>query len=231
MKKATEKQSARDRLAAIRRAIDEAQTQVKLTATRIKELDAQITAALGKLNPDPGSIEELESQREAATALLSRLERRVEALEGSLPTAKEAVTEEELNELLDSYPSVLEASNAAVMRWRKAVEALDELVEAAAEVREATWKWQVHHDRIRYLEYLLGRTSADLTRREYIPPDEVERAKARLQAGFELTRFPGLLTRPTEWARKLDELRSKRAAEDRQRLLDEEYARQARLAG
>lgn len=227
----TKTQTAKERVDALHRAIEEAQASISATAVQIKEVDERITAELQLSEPDDDRVAELEAEREELAGMLERFERRISGLEASIPEAERAVIVEELESALAAYPVTLKRANDAIARWRKRVEGLEELVKAANEVKNATAEWEELRDRIHYLETLLGIPMSELEPREIVQPQEIERAKERLQAGFVLSKWAGIVNHRTEWWRKAEELRAKQAEKSRQAELDAEYARQVNLRG
>ena len=216
------KQTAKERVDALHRAVEEAQASISATAVQIKELDKEITGELGKLEPDDDRLEQMEQEREKLADALERFEKRISALEAAIPEAERAVDEEELEEALVAYPALVEDANRAITKWRAGAAAIENLIKLAQTVASVTDKADVERDRILYLAALADR-SVELPRREFIGEKEVETLRERAMAAFEIRKWSALSFHKSEWARKLEEFRAEEQRRQQQLLLDREY--------
>ncbi|MCD6417827.1 hypothetical protein J7M00_03480 [bacterium] len=223
--------SATDKLRAIQKAIESTKEELTATAAEIKQLDQAIVEAVSALKPDEDAIQALEDRRSALRRKLELLEVRIEGLEASIPEARRAVDEEELDRTYKDRAEAHKRAEEALKRWREGVAKLDELVKAAEDVRETVDTLTILTDRARYYELLLDRSEKALPWINFPNEAEIEAAKAKATQVTNLHKWGPISMHRSEWRKRWEELRDKRAREARQRAADAEFTRQAGLRG
>jgi len=223
--------SAEDKLRAIQKAIESTEDELKATAAEVKELDQAIVEAVSTLKPDEDAVQALENRRSALRRKLELLEVRIEGLEASIPEARRAVNAEELERTYEARAEAHKRAEEALTRWREGVAKLDELVQAAEDVRETVNELTNLNDKARYFEFLLDRPKKELPWINFPNEAEIEAVKAKAGQVTHLHKWGPLSMRHSEWRRRWEELRDKRAKEARQAAAEAEFARQAGLRG
>ena len=223
--------SAEERLQAIESAIKATEEELQATAAEVEELDAAIVEAVSVLKPDEDAVEALENRRNALQRKLELLQVRIGGLEASIPEARRAVDAEELERTYEARAEAFDRASEAIKEWRAGVAKLDELVQAAADVREAVDTLTTLTDRARYYELLLDQSQRKLPWIDFPSEKEIEAVKAKAGQVTNLHKWGPLSMRRSEWRRRWEELRDKRAREAREAAADAEFARQANLRG
>jgi len=221
--------SATERLQAIEAAIKATEDELARTGKEIKDLDQAIVEAVSVLKPDEEAVSALEDRRSALRRKLELLEVRIEGLEASIPEARRAVDEEELERTYEARAAAHKRAAEALKRWRDGVAKLDELVQAAEDVRETVDELTNLTDKARYFEFLLDRSQKELPWVDFPPEKEIESVKAKANAATNLKKWGW--THKSEWRKQWEELRDKRAREARQAAAEAEFTRQAGLRG
>jgi len=223
--------SAEDKLRAIERAIKATEEELRATAAEVENLDRAIVEAVSTLKPDEDAVQALEDRRSALQRRLELLEVRIEGLEASIPEARRAVDEEELDRTYEARAQALKRAEEALKEWRAGVAKLDELVQAAEEVRETVDTLTILTDKARYYEFFLDRSEKPLPWINFPTEKEIESVKAKAGQVTALHKWGPISMHRSEWRRKWEELRDKRAREAREAAADEEFARQAGFKG
>lgn len=221
--------SAEERLQAIEAAIKSTEEELRATAAEIKQLDQAIVEAVSALKPDEDAVSALEGRRSALQRKLELLEVRIEGLEASIPEARRAVDEEELERTYEARAEAHKRAEEALKEWRAGVAKLDELGKAAAAVRETVDTLTILTDKARYFEFLLDQSQKELPWIDFPSEKEIESVKAKANAATNLKKWGWV--HKSEWRRRWDELRDKRAREARQAAAEAEFTRQAGLRG
>jgi chromosome segregation ATPase len=224
-----EEPTAVERVNQIEIAIEETREREKTIGSELAALEVRLASVLSEIEPDPARIEEIEEKRDDLAHELDLLDRRIAALDQSLPAARIQIDREELGRCVAAYPARLQEINEAVEEWREAAKGLTALAEAAKQVRERSWALQELSDKVRYLEVLLEVSEwTELAVWEHITEKESDAAREALQSGLELTRFPALSFRETQWWTKTEKLRSERSKAEAEARDRREYERQQR---
>ena len=223
-----EEPTAVERVNQIEIAIEETREREKTIGSELAALEVRLASVLSEIEPDPARIEEIEEKRDDLAHELDLLDRRIAALDQSLPAVRIQIDREELGRCVAAYPARLQEVNEAVEEWREAAKALNVLAAAAKKVRERSWALQELSDKVRYLETLLEAPWAEFPVRETITEKETDEAREALQSGLELTRFPALSFRETQWRTKTEKLRTERARDEAAARDRDEYERARR---